>query len=114
MKDDDMNTRSFSLLESEPVSLPEKNLLFGMIERAVLDCRLSTGEPKDRLSALQWFSEMPIEPLRPFSWSWIAQYLELDDGIKTTIKKLATNGSPFFANKLKAKGNTTYRNRNKR
>lgn len=66
-------------------SIPERNLLGAVLERAF--CDLKANVDRDvRRSAIKWFSTKHSK-LKPFSFQYIAEALDLNDTQIKTIEK---------------------------
>lgn len=56
--------------------VPERRLLFAVLERTVRDCL--GNQPEEALAARNWLIEDYGDTETPFSFGWISQQLEID------------------------------------
>lgn len=71
------------------MDVPERRLLFAILERAVRDCLGNQGEDSEQ--ATDWlFCDVDDDPHTPFSFQWICENLEVDQNeFRSKILKTA-------------------------
>jgi hypothetical protein len=99
-----IDNEAYNLIDAPMLTgTPERRLLLAMVERAILD--FVGNDPVEVEEAESWiFGELESTPLRPFTFPWICQHLDLDvASIAQTIKAMPRRGknrvAPWYFNK---------------
>jgi len=99
-----IDNEAYNLIDAPMLTgTPERRLLLAMIERAILD--FVGNDAAEVEEAEGWiFGELDTAPLKPFTFPWVCQHLDLDVvSIAQTIKAMPRRGknrvAPWYFNK---------------
>jgi hypothetical protein len=93
----DAYSSSFGLFEAaNETGSPERRLLMGIIERAILD--YVGNEPKEKLQATEWIFNDEDDENDEFTFAWVCSQLDLPtDKIRSSIAKMPMRGDSRLA-----------------
>jgi len=99
-----IDSEAYNLIDAPMLTgTPERRLLLAMVERGILD--FVGNDPVEVEEAEAWiFGEHETTLLRPFTFPWICQHLDLDvASITQTIRAMPRRGknrvAPWYFNK---------------